>query len=68
MLMSSIKEAYWYTQKLYGLVQACSISIANALEILQSGTKPYVDVLITNQKKNDIICAYHYSFVLFTTF
>ena len=41
--VSSLKWRYNIALYINGLVQDCSISIANALEILQSCTKPSID-------------------------
>ena len=56
--MSDIFFRAQYMSHIDGLVQGCSISIANALEILQSCTKPSVLYGTDSAKAKPVSAAY----------
>ena len=51
--MKQVVHVFWYYKKyINSLVQDCSISIADSLEILQSGTKAWYCYFICDEDKN----------------
>ena len=55
-LLFQVEHSIWDTVEVYinGLVQDCSNSIANALELLQSCTKPSMSSLVASRKRHSV--------------